>query len=286
MRSLFIQPRSQTRTALLRFLILGCVFSFGAAAPARAQQSEMDALAAQVVEIVHAEKRDFIVVVDFAGPQGNVTELGRLLAGQLSAALAKADPMLIVIARSRLMGILRDQNLLTHDLRQPEIAAAVGKLVGAQMLVTGEVGKKDQSFLVSLNVWNLPGEKKLAEKLGSLPANSAWEELLTKPVPGEEGSVFSQGKGGIGEVRCEHCPLPSYAPEARAKKIEGVVVLAVTITAQGRAKDFVVIRDPGYGLDHQAIAAVERWRFTPARGRDGKPVAARGMIEVNFRLVF
>jgi TonB family protein len=67
--------------------------------------------------------------------------------------------------------------------------------------------------------------------------------------------------------------------------MEGTVVLVVTITAQGRAKDFVVLRNPGYGLDWTALAAVEHWRFTPARGPDGKPVAVRCIIEVNFRLI-
>jgi periplasmic protein TonB len=37
------------------------------------------------------------------------------------------------------------------------------------------------------------------------------------------------------------------------------------------------------GLDEQAVNAVERWKFEPAK-KDGQPVPVMINVEVNFRL--
>jgi len=38
------------------------------------------------------------------------------------------------------------------------------------------------------------------------------------------------------------------------------------------------------GLDEKAIEAVRGWKFEPAFGKDGKPVAAKIAVKVDFRL--
>jgi len=77
---------------------------------------------------------------------------------------------------------------------------------------------------------------------------------------------------------------PAYADEARKAKIQGTVVLYVEIDAGGHARNIRVRQSVGFGLDERAIEAVERWRFRPAY-RNGKPVPAGALVEVNFRLL-
>jgi len=83
--------------------------------------------------------------------------------------------------------------------------------------------------------------------------------------------------------KCQHCPDPEYSQEARKKKYEGVVVLMVVVTVEGKARNIQVIKSPGMGLDEKAIEAVRKWRFKPAM-KDGKPVGAQAPIEITFRL--
>jgi TonB family protein len=59
----------------------------------------------------------------------------------------------------------------------------------------------------------------------------------------------------------------------------------VVITVDGRATDIRVVQSPGLGLDEKAIEAVRTWRFRPAYGPNGKPVATISPIEVTFRLL-
>ena len=74
-----------------------------------------------------------------------------------------------------------------------------------------------------------------------------------------------------------------YTDLARLVKQEGTVVLSATIGTDGVPRNVELSRSLGFGLDEQAVFAVQHWKFSPAI-KDGKPVPTAAMIEVNFRL--
>ena len=76
---------------------------------------------------------------------------------------------------------------------------------------------------------------------------------------------------------------PQYTDEARAARVQGTVELRATIREDGTVKVDTVTKGLGYGLDEAAIAAVEQWKFIPAK-KDGKPVSALVGLLVNFTL--
>jgi TonB family protein len=77
---------------------------------------------------------------------------------------------------------------------------------------------------------------------------------------------------------------PQYSPEASAAKYQGSVTLYVEVTADGQTGDVRVLRGLGLGLNENAIAAVRKWKFRPAK-KDDEPVTVAATIEVNFRLL-
>lgn len=79
-------------------------------------------------------------------------------------------------------------------------------------------------------------------------------------------------------------PAPEYTDEARAKRIEGSVLLRGVIEADGRVTNIRVARGLGHGLDQKAVDCLRKWTFEPAV-RDGEPVAVKANIEINFRLL-
>jgi protein TonB len=79
-------------------------------------------------------------------------------------------------------------------------------------------------------------------------------------------------------------PKPAYPPAARKRGLEGLVVLAVEVDADGRPFDVTVKESSGHPmLDNAALGAVRRWRFEPAR-RAGRPVRAGVEVPIRFRL--
>jgi len=76
---------------------------------------------------------------------------------------------------------------------------------------------------------------------------------------------------------------PSYTPEAREARVQGIVELFATVREDGTVKVDNVTKGLGYGLDEAAVAAVEQWKFVPGK-KDGKPVSVMTKILVNFAL--
>jgi periplasmic protein TonB len=100
--------------------------------------------------------------------------------------------------------------------------------------------------------------------------------------PGNGGGIFHVG-GGVSAPRAIYDPEPQYSDEARKAKSQGTAVLALIVDADGRPREIRIARSLGMGLDEQAIAAVQKWRFAPAM-KDGHPVAVMINVEVDFRL--
>ena len=76
---------------------------------------------------------------------------------------------------------------------------------------------------------------------------------------------------------------PAYPPDLMADRIEGVVTLYAVIHSDGTVSDIHVLRSVEDRLDHNAIHALERWRFRPAT-RNGAPVDLEAVVQIPFRL--
>jgi TonB family protein len=72
-------------------------------------------------------------------------------------------------------------------------------------------------------------------------------------------------------------------PTAKAT-YDAVVVVTVTVSAEGFPTEVLLRRGLGFGADEKAIAAVKQYRFLPATNK-GKPVAAGREIEVRFAML-
>lgn len=107
------------------------------------------------------------------------------------------------------------------------------------------------------------------------------------PCPRAGGMGLGGGFGahpGVRPPRVLYAPAPEYSEKARRKRIQGIEVVSTLVDEQGIPTDIRVEKSLGYGLDEKAVECVSQYRFSPATTRDGKPVAQRITIEMNFRL--
>ena len=95
--------------------------------------------------------------------------------------------------------------------------------------------------------------------------------------------------GGVGGVTLpERLPRyyvkPAYPPAARRAKVRGTVHLEVIVQSDGTVGDVTVVDSsrPGSGFEEAAVAAVKRWRYTPAL-RNDRPVDASILVRVDFQ---
>jgi TonB family protein len=76
---------------------------------------------------------------------------------------------------------------------------------------------------------------------------------------------------------------PTYTEQARAKRVTGLVVLDVVISADGIVGEIQMREGLPYGLTEQAIGAAKRAHFRPARIKD-REVSMRSTIAYQFSL--
>lgn len=75
--------------------------------------------------------------------------------------------------------------------------------------------------------------------------------------------------------------VPAYPNQARQQRLQGTVVLAATITEDGRLGEIKVIKGQPL-LARSAMDAAKDWRYQPFQ-LDGKPVRGETTITVDFK---
>lgn len=101
-------------------------------------------------------------------------------------------------------------------------------------------------------------------------------------VYGPGDGVETPGNGVSAPVLL-YAPTSEFSDEARRNKYQGVCMIAIIVDAQGIPRNPVVVRPLGEGLDEKALEAIPHYKFKPGM-KNGRPVATRVVVEVNFRL--
>lgn len=78
--------------------------------------------------------------------------------------------------------------------------------------------------------------------------------------------------------------VPEYPRRARLAGIEGEVVLEVIVDRYGRVTGDIKVVSAVPELERAAVTAVQRWRFKPARDKQGTAVAVLMEVPVRFVL--
>ena len=76
---------------------------------------------------------------------------------------------------------------------------------------------------------------------------------------------------------------PTYPAEAKQRRAQGTVRLAVIIGKDGVVRNPVVVRDPDTALSKAAVETITRWRYQPYLF-NGHPVDVRTIIRISFVL--
>ena len=123
------------------------------------------------------------------------------------------------------------------------------------------------------------------------PERAKEPEVKEAPKPVPHDSVDS--KETVGDVRSKGVDVkatytnlqkPKYPRCCRRRQREGVVLLAVTITASGECGGIQVLQSGGCPrMDEAAVEAVRKAHFTPARAL-GMPVTSTKKLKFRFRL--
>jgi TonB family protein len=122
---------------------------------------------------------------------------------------------------------------------------------------------------------------------GFLLVLSIFQGIAT-PLPQGEKSEPANVSGGAERLPIKFLKrtfetAPSYTEQARLAGVQGTVVVYAEITKDGAPENLRILRSLGFGLDEEAIRAVQQWRFEPDT-EDEKPGRVAMYVPVRFRL--
>lgn len=278
-----LSPKQLLLPSALTVLLLCSVLS----PPLSAQLSNLDAAGKRFASEFKALKPHpaIVNVADFSSSDNVLLPQAHYLAWYLSSSLEVHGKTFLRVPDhlefDKNVAKLEDSSnsaLLLADLPK------LGSRIGGDYIIAGTVEKTGSSFIVGLAALRVSDgtlvdsgtvEVRSSEFLDSLSA-------AITPEPGQ--TLYHSGVNGVGMPTCSFHPDPAYTSLARAKGLNGVVVMQALISSDGRIQQIQLIRMLGYGIDEQAYNTVKAWKCKPAKDRQGNPVAVTIPIEVTFRL--
>jgi protein TonB len=101
---------------------------------------------------------------------------------------------------------------------------------------------------------------------------------------GTGGGAYRPGNG-VTSPRILYQEKLTYTGEAMRARIQGTVLVACIVQANGSVTDARIVRslDPVFGLDQEALRAVRLWQFAPGK-RFGEAVPVEITVELTFAL--
>jgi TonB family protein len=185
----------------IRPLICGIISSslflhFFAAQSIRAQASELETLAMSFFSKLETHKGRKLIVADFVGPKVETTQLGRVLADELSAVLAKQTTAVEVLPRNNVV-IFNDPVWgLPEEALVGQDALTMALAVSAEWVVTGNLQVKKDQLELEVCLWEIPlrTDRKMvyvsnypaARKKAKLLLTEPRKEMLEKLLPSVE----------------------------------------------------------------------------------------------------
>lgn len=175
------------RIAIQRLFFAIIIFLLLLPIPSWGYEKEIDILSNAMADKIAKAGKKTVAVVDFTDLDGNVTQLGRFIAEELSGALAEKGQGFEVVNRSNLKLILKEHKLFEKGVIDGKAAMQLGEIAGVQALVTGTITPFTENVRLSVSVLDINTAKVIENKRENIPRTTDINELLGKEIIVEAG---------------------------------------------------------------------------------------------------
>jgi TolB-like protein len=214
-----------------------------------------DRLAAGMALLPGKGRYERFVVARFAenGAEVKDRELGTLVSAQLSTFL-KRDHGFFLLERERLADVLKEMEMSMTGLTDPQNAAKLGKMAGAQAIVVGSISVAGADFVVNARVIS-------AEKAAVLVAESMNVPRAGMVALSEESVVLRTKSGAVFRSTL----IPGWGQFYNRQPVKGGIILGAEAALVGAAvamhllgmSDEDEYRDSSFALKYPDLDAAE-----------------------------
>jgi TolB-like protein len=207
-----------------------------------AYEKEIKAASATLADSIAKAGRKSVAVVDFTDLQGNVTELGRFVAEQISVALAASGKPFEVVERTHLKALLKEHRLADSGVIDPQTARKLGQIAGVEALVTGTLTPFGDSVNLSVKALDAATARLLGAASADIPKTKAIDELLSKGIGTTTGAPTAtsatSSPGSTPGAAASKVQVRDFAFESSGcRALSGTLSCDVLITSVGPDQD-------------------------------------------------
>jgi len=264
--------------------LIGLVVLLSIVSPAwpSADKDRKDAAKRLASEIVQAQFHK-VYVPDFLDPSGARTEKSCFFASAFSTNLAKNTHNFEVVNRIQAQKRLDELHISPQDLQQQEVLSKAALALGADAVLVGSATISPTNATLLLTLRDAASGKEVHSMDYHEQLEPAFESGFPATQGGTGGNYYFPGLDGVSVPKCLYCPNPEYTNEARRKKIQGTVMMSVSVDENGRITDARVVKSPDDSLARQSVEILKKWRLEPSHEPEGQAIAVRVAIEIYFR---
>jgi TonB family protein len=281
--------------AIMRAIVAGVIASAAFVAVGQekseaASAKDLDELTGRLVAQLRRENVRTVAIFDLKTLDGKQIAFGSWLADRISEDVSKAGAGIDAADREKLRSF--DSAGEKDAKKQSKLYAEKAKSADADAYVRGTFGAIGDGIGITLIAERVSGKQIRESKwavdtaAGKIALDDEVQSHLGVAIESLRPSdgIYAPGTAGVSAPECEYCPQPEFTDDAVRAKVQALVVLDVVISSEGKAIEIRIKQGFGYGLDRNAVNGVRAWRFKPAYGPDGKPVAVHQVVEITFKL--
>ena len=163
-------------------VILNLALLSGLALGASSYEEGVTELSKAIVADAAKFKKQKLAVVDFTDLSGNVTELGRFLAEELSVSLVITGAGLEIVDRTQLNKILKEQALSFSGVIDPAAVKKVGQLAGVDALIAGTITDLEDTIRLTLKIIATDTGSLVSAARTGIPKTGTIAKLMAREV--------------------------------------------------------------------------------------------------------
>jgi TonB family protein len=251
--------------------------------------ADRGAVAATLAQQITTANLHKIYVADFLDStstlygNGERTDKGCYFSSVFSTDLAAQKNGFDVLNRIDTQKTLTRAQIDPSDLSKAETFAKIAKASGADGILWGTFKQQETGpMTLELSLRAADTGKELFHAHYQEVSTDQFEALFPASTNDAGNGFYFPGLDGIDEAKCAQCPQVSLPDAAKAKNVQGKMVLSAVFTKEGTLDETRVVHSLEPGLDQVVIEAINNWKITPAQAGAGKNISLRQCIQLQF----
>lgn len=220
---------------------------------------------------------------------------GRLRPFALVPALALALAVTALPAVAEMLSEIRSTDLTSPEITEKSepvqaespVGYVIDSEVASEAVESGEVESVEAAEIVAEAPADKPVMKSVAD-VKTVSSNDGKSESKSVSVSvstsGADKGAMPEYPGGLPELMNFLMQNVKYPDAAKAKGLEGKVVVRFTVDAKGKVVNPTVIKSVDPMLDAEALRVVGKMPAWKPASVDGKPVDSQFVVPVSFKL--